>query len=49
MQLAQYSVRKNNLDKPNNYRLSTLYEYITSNELENAHTADADVDATVLP
>ena len=47
LDIAKYSVRKNNSNRPDNYRLSTIYNYVTSKELENSHSADADVGATV--
>ena len=47
LNIAKYSVRQNKLNRPDNYWLSTIYSYITSKELENAHSADANVKATV--
>ena len=47
LNIAKYSVRQNNLNRPDNYWLSTIYSYVTSKELDNAHSADADVEATV--
>ena len=45
--LAKNVVKYQKLNVPENYKLATLYKYCTTNQLQNAHNAINDVDATV--
>ena len=47
MELAKKTIKELKLDEPDNYKLSNLYKYCTKKDIVNAHTADADVQATV--
>ena len=47
MELSKKSIKELKLDEPTDYKLSTLYKYCTNQDIVNAHTADADVKATV--
>ena len=47
LMLAKHCVQLNNLPVPDNYKLSTLFNYCSNNELgDKAHRADVDVKAT---
>jgi DNA polymerase III alpha subunit (gram-positive type) len=47
LQLARLMITRHKLPIPDNYKLSSLYYYVTTQTLEGAHRAHVDVSATV--